>query len=306
MAYGQNKVVGPTDIQWVKSLWGRGPEAKARFNHIPSGGMNAILEEWHGKQEGRDKSVASPSQLLTCPRVVWLQTHGVPYTNDMTWATKQRMLLGRLFENQFAEQLRDTGHLLHHWMDDPGVEVDKFRMGTGIDKLEGVPDYLLQIEHPDLHTNVVTVSDAKTSRSDSFGYIGITADDLFSDWGWYKYRVQLTAYYLLMHANPEWFSGRGLPLPEYCHLFSYALDDGVVRREIVWKPTEADIRLVKALVRRFNSAVMSETMPNCTCKQSHDEFDVKFCRYGVVEKGSKVALTCCSDALELEVKSHGR
>jgi len=215
----------------------------------------------------------------------------------MGWGMKQRMMAGRIFENLFAEQLKDAGLLLYHWKDDPGIEVEKFKRGEGIDFMEGVPDYLLKLG------DKVAVSDAKTSRSDAFGYVPIGEPEIWTDWGYYKYRVQLTAYYMLCHANKEWFEKNNLPLPEVCHLFVYALDDGIVRREFTWTPTREDMENVVKFVRRFNAAVKAEVPPRCTCVDTFDGFDVKFCDYGVKEPSSKVATKCCGEELVKNVKA---
>lgn len=291
-----------SDFVWVRSIYGKGPNAKEQYEHIPDDGMNAVIKAWQDKQPERDRDVASPSTVLTCPRVIWLLNHGVKPTNEMTWAVKQRMLLGRLFENQFAEQLKDQQMLLHHWRDDPGVEQSKFQMGEGDTLNQGVPDYLTRLDFN--KEQIVAVSDAKTSRSDSFGYIGLDEAEIFSDWGWYKYRIQLTDYFMLCHKNKQWFIANNLPLPTHCHLFAYALDDGVVRRDVIWQPTKEDMQTVLDMTKRFNQAVRSKTIPPCTCAESYDNFDVKFCKFGVVEQGKKIADTCCSEDLVNSIKEN--
>lgn len=292
------KEVAPDAFVWVRSIYGKGPDAKKRYAHIPKEGVNDVIKEWQAKQPEHPREVASPSTITECPRVIWLLNHGAQPTNEMTWAVKQRMMLGRLAENLFAQQFADEAWLIHHWQDDPGMEVEKFKMGEGNDLLQGVPDYLLELDTDGTGLNCkVAVSDCKTSRSDSFGYIGFSEDEIFEDWGWYKYRIQVTAYFMLCLANEQWFIDRDYPLPTVCHLFSYALDDGVVRREITWTPTQEDIETVKRLTRRFNQAVASPTMPKCTCEESFDNFAVKFCKFGQVEAGNKVADTCCGDDL---------
>lgn len=62
------------------------------------------------------------------------------------------------------------------------------------------------------------------------------------------------------------------------------------------------MELVERLTVRYNSAVVSETMPECTCRDSYGGFDVKFCKFGVVEQGKKIADTCCADDLVNLVK----
>lgn len=282
------------EFTWVRSIYGKGADAKKRYEHIVDGGMNDVIKSWQSKQPEHPREIASPSTLSMCPRVVWLLNHDVPVTNEMTWAVKQRLLLGRLFEDQFAKQLKDEGLLLFHWADNPGQEVEKFKAGEGNRRLQGVPDYLLELN------GEVIISDAKTSRSDSFGYIAIEDDEIFKEWGWYKYRLQLTAYFMLCHANKDWFEKNKFSLPTKCHLFSYALDDGVVRREITWTPTKVDMETVFRFTERYNKGVASKVMPDCTCKESFDEFDVKFCKYGIVNAGDKIAKTCCSPSVTLK------
>lgn len=293
------KPVGKNDFVWVRSIYGKGPNAKEQYEHIPDGGMNEVIKNWQAKQADEIRSVATPSTVMTCPRVVWLLNHGVQPINEMTWAVKQRLLLGRLFENQFAEQLQDQNMLLKHWRDDPGVEVQKFEMGEGDKRLIGVPDYLTRLTYNG--EEVVAISDAKTSRSDSFGYIALD-EEAFDDWGWYKYRIQITAYFMLCLKNKEWFIENNLPLPTHCHLFSYALDDGVVRRDIIWQPTTKDVQTVLDKTIRYNQAVNSKTLPPCTCSESYESFDVKFCKFGEVEQGKKIADTCCSETLIERIK----
>ena len=275
----------------VRMIYGTGDNAKEKYSYIPDGGMNEVIKEWHALQPDREVTGATPSSITRCPRVVWLEKHGVESTNEMTWAVKQRLLLGRILENMFAIQLKSKGMLLYHWQDDPGVEVQRFEWGTGDDHIDGVPDYLMQLGED------VVISDAKTSRSDSFGYVEIDAPAIWEDWGWYKYRLQLTAYFMLCHASKEWFTENDLPLPTKCHLFSYALDDGVVRREILWQPSKADMETVVKYARRFNKAFAVKDCPPCYCAESFDQFDVKFCKYGIKDGDSKIATTCCSDSL---------
>lgn len=324
-------------FKWVRSIYGKdGPEAtaKERYGHISDGGINDLIKSWHDKQPDRDWLVASPSRLLTCPRVVWLHNQGVKPTNPMTWAVKQRLLLGRLAEGIFAKQFKDEGILLHHWDDNPGEKQDPFMLGEGLDRLKGTPDFLLHLppkqatpeqaremknakpgetiqgDLPKSITHRVAVSDAKTGRSDGYGYVPLGAPEIWNEWNWYRMKIQLTAYYMLCRAQeklkvilPEakWSAGvpveRTLPYPEVCHLFSYALDDGVVRREETWEPTEEDMETVRKMTRRFNEAVVAKECPKCTCAGSYDGFDVKFCDFSVPIPGQKVAEVCCQDDL---------
>lgn len=292
--------IDPEKFVWVRSIFGKGPDASKRYHYIPDGGMNGVIKSWQDKQPERELGTATPSSVMTCPRSLWLQMKGVEPTTEKTWALKQRMLLGRLFENQFADMLSDEGLLLKHWKDDPGVEPFKFRMGEDDDELVGTPDYVVRLTHEG--KEIVAISDAKTSRSDSFGYVPIEDDEIWEDGGWYKNKIQLTAYYMLCHQNKEWFLANNIPLPTHCHLFSYALDDGVVRREVVWQPTQEDMQTVLDCTVRFNRALKSEIIPDCTCAESKGEFEVKFCRYGIVEQGKKVAESCCDESLINNIK----
>jgi len=276
-----------SDFKMVRGIYGTGADAKEKYNYIPDGGMNNVLKSWHSKQAERGVW-CSPSSLTMCPRVVWLKLHKVEPTNTMGWGTQQRMMLGRQFEDLFAKQLDDEGILLHHWKDNPGDIVEKFSMGKGETLCEGVPDYLLKFN------DTVCVSDAKTSRSDSFGYVPIDAPEIWQDGGWYKYKIQLTAYFMLCIENREWFIKHKLSVPKRCHLFSYALDDGIVRREIEWEPSEEEKAEVKRLIVRFNQAMTAKECPACECT----EFDRKFCSYGTkTDEFAKVCDACCDDSL---------
>lgn len=271
---------------------------------IPSGGMNDIVRDWHAKQPPREQKVASPSTLTECPRVVWLKKHKIPFTNDMGWGQKQRMMLGRIAENLFASQLRDEGKLLWHWKDDVAGESVKFGMGEGLSRIEGTPDLLINLD------GKVLISDAKTSRADSFAYVPLS-DDVWDDELWYHYKLQVECYYLLAHKNKAWFAGHSIgfretdeqgsianmpvPLPEACHLFSYALDDGVVKREYTWQPTQQIASEIIHYANRWNKAYQSETCPPCQCTETQ----TKFCPYGyeyeTTRTGYKLQTKCCKE-----------
>lgn len=268
---------------WVRSIFGKGADAKKRYHHIPEGGVNEQIKLWHGAQDDRVIRCASPSQLVRCPRSVWLEFNEFPHLYEMGWGMKQRMLLGRLAENLFADQFADNGILVKHWQDDPGIEVEKFSVGEGDDYIEGVPDYMLKLD------DTIVVSDAKTSRSDSFGYNPIEFEEITKDFNWYKYKVQLDAYFYLLIENKARLKEMNLPVPTHSHLFSYALDDGVVRREYLWETTEQDLKTVKRLIRIQNQAIKSKTIPDCTC----GEDEMKFCKYAVIAPGKKVGESCC-------------
>lgn len=280
-----------SEFKWVRSIFGKGDDAKKQYNFIPNKGMNEVIKNWQKKQPEREFTCATPSRLTQCPRSVWLQVHNVPPTEDRTWAVKQRMMLGRKLEDMFAMQLENEGILIYHWKDNPGDEVAKFVSGSGTSRLEGVPDYILDLNGKS------TVSDAKTSRSDSFGYVPIEAPEIWEDGGWFKYKVQVEAYYKLMLDNELQLSKLGIPTPEQCHLFSYALDDGIVRREIIWTPTAFDLQQVEFYTERFNKAMIAKEMPDCTCAETPDGFEIKFCPYAVKEKGAKIGTSCCDDSL---------
>lgn len=286
------------------------PYNTAWGNFIPNGAINEAIASWQSKQPDRVQTSASPSTLLECPRVVWLKKHAVEPTNTLGWGKKQRFLLGRQLESMIAGQLEDEGLLLHWWQDDKPGDSIKFEHGEGLDKITGTPDLLLKIG------DKVAISDSKTSRSDSFKYVPIDDSEIWEDPYWYRYKLQLTAYYMLCHWNKDWFTGHKkalaghpfhevqhepdpLSLPEVCHLFSYALDDGIVRRELIWKPTKEDMLEVGRLTRRWNAAYASETMPDCTCTEDDS---VKFCAYGIMEDGKKICSSCCDDKLNEGVK----
>lgn len=262
---------------------------KQQAGYIHDGSANAAIKAWQDAQPDRVQTTASPSTLMECPKVVWRKKHKVEFTNPKTWAFKQRLLLGRIFENQIAEQYEFTGNLLFHWKDDPGVEVVKFEMGEGDSKLTGTPDLLLKLG------DVVAISDAKTGRSDGYGYVPTKTPEVWEDPFWYKYKLQLTAYYMLCHKNKDWFKEQGLLLPEVCHLFSYALDDGVVRREFTWNPSQEDAAQVIYYAKRWNRAYNSKDEPDCTCTDK----DAMFCPYASMDsayttsKGKTLYKECC-------------
>lgn len=273
-------------------------------NYIPDGVINQAIASWQSKQPDRDQDCATPSTLTMCPRAVWLRYNKkVPVTNVMGWGKKQRNLLGRITENLIAQQLRDEGILLHHWKDDTAGESVKFEHGKGLDRLCGTPDLLIKLG------DKVAVSDSKTSRGDAFAYVPTTAEMVWTDPLWNKNRIQGNAYYMLCHWNKEWFESVeaniaannlkwGMPLPELVHLFSYALDDGIVRREFSWKCSKEDAEEVVRYTRRWNKAYASDTIPKCLCQK---EDGVKFCMYGqkfeTTKSGYKLATECCGEDL---------
>lgn len=258
-------------------------------SHIQDGYMNDAIKQWQDAQPERDQRVASPSSLTQCPRTVFWRREGKEPTNPKTWAFKQRLLLGRNFENMIATQLDFSGVLLHHWKDDVAGESDKFTMGEGLARLEGTPDLLLKLG------DSVAISDAKTGRSDGYGYVPTTQPEIWEDPFWHKYKLQLTAYYMLSHANKDWFKAKGLLLPEVCHLFSYAMDDGVIRREFTWKPEKSDAETVVKYAKRWNAAYQAKTLPPCTCTEK----DTMFCEYAdpgsayQTKKGKTLFKECC-------------
>lgn len=287
--------------------------SSSQRSYIPSGGMNDVVRDWHNSQPQRVQTVASPSTLTECPRSVWLNKHKVPFTNDMGWGTKQRMMLGRIAENLFAVQLKDAGKLLWHWKDDVAGESVKFGMGEGLSRIEGTPDLLINLD------GKILISDAKTSRADSFAYVPLD-NRVWEDELWYHYKLQVEAYYLLCHKNKDWFDGTNkdaavhremvnggekgrLPLPEACHLFSYALDDGVVKREFTWKPSKETASEILHYANRWNKAYQSETCPPCQCTDTQ----TKFCKYGdpktksITKTGYELMTQCCGDELLTEV-----
>lgn len=280
--------------------------SKAQASFIPDGGVNDAIAAWHKAQPPRVQTTASPSTLTECPRVVWLKKHKVEPPIPLGWGKAQRMLLGRNFENKIAEQLKASGNLLWHWKDDVAGESVKFGMGEGLTRLEGTPDLLLDLG------GKILVSDAKTSRADSFAYVGLIPETAFEDFLWYKYKLQIEAYYLLCHKNKDWFIDgdiiektseyihwrrEPLPLPEASHLFSFALDDGIVRREFTWQPTRGTAEIILRLTKRWNAAYQSETMPECTCTEN----DTKFCHYVTRQEPTKsgymLGVRCCDDSL---------
>lgn len=275
-------------------------------NTMQDGIINSSIASYHANQPDRLQTCASPSTLTDCPRVVWLRyKKQVPPPIPLGWGKLQRFMLGRQLESLIAMQLKESGNLLHWWKDDVAGESDKFVMGEGETKIEGTPDLLLKAED-----GTVLISDAKTSMAKSFGYVPLHPKEAFEDWFWFGKQLQVESYYMLCHKNKDWFEqhpDRGglkkneLPLPEACHLFSYALDNGVNYREFTWKPTQESASKVLYYTRRWNKAYASETMPDCTCKSEGDSAPMKFC-YFVQEQettktGAKIGVRCCGDDL---------
>lgn len=261
--------------------------------YIPAGGINDSIAAWQDDRPDRIQTVASPSTLMECPRVVWLKhRQHVPVTNEMGWGKKQRLMLGRITENLIARQLREDGKLLWWWEDEFAGQSVKFGHGEGLTRLEGTPDLLIRT------MSKVAISDSKTARSDSYQWLPIQQEELWADPYWLKYKLQVTAYYMLCHWNKAWFERRNLPLPELGHLFSYGLDTGIVHREVAWEPTKEDAQRVNELTVRWNTAYQSETMPGCTCEA---DGLVKFCPYvtehEITKSGSKLGINCCGDDL---------
>lgn len=269
-------------------------------DHIEDGAMNQAIAKWHSERPERVQGCASPSSLTECPRVVWMRyKKKIPAPIPLGWGKAQRLLLGRAFEAVIAPQLEASGNLLYWWKDDVEGESVKFEMGEGEKRVAGTPDLLLRLD------DEVYISDAKTSMGKSFGYIPIKAKEAFEDYMWFKYQLQVETYFMLALKNAKWFKENNLPLPTACHLFSYALDDGVVRREFKWKPSQETASKVLYYATRWNRALASETMPDCTC----DDFDGtprKFCFYTTKQEptrtGYKLGVECCGEELIKEGK----
>lgn len=279
-------------------------------NYIQDGLINRSIEAWHKTRPDREQDCATPSTLTDCPRMVWLKykKHVAPPI-PMGWGKQQRNLLGRQLESLIAEQLRESGNLLWHWADDEKDVAVKFEMGEGESRICGTPDLLLK-----LNDGKVAISDAKTSMGKAFGYVPVNANEAFKDWFWFNKQLQVEAYYMLCHKNKDWFEGslvnRGdnrhiegtsLPLPEACHLFSYALDDGIVRREFIWKASKEVASEVMYYANRWNKGFASETMPECTCVSDGEGTARKFCFYVTKQEstktGYKMGVDCCNDYL---------
>jgi hypothetical protein len=208
-------------------------------------------------------------------------------------------MLGRITENLIAQQLKDEGKLLWHWKDDSEGESLKFGMGEGMSRIEGTPDLLINLD------GAILISDSKTARADSFTYVALD-NDVWKDELWYERKLQVEAYYMLCHKNRDWFTGRyyiidgsneTLPLPEACHLFSFALDDGVVKREFTWRPTQKIAAEIVHYANRWNRAYNSDVMPACQCTETQ----TKFCNYATqterTSSGYKLGVQCCDDHL---------
>lgn len=263
-------------------------------SYIPDGMINDAISKWHANKPDREQDCATPSTLLDCPRVVWLKyKKKVPPKINMGWGKQQRNMLGRQLEQLIAEQLRESGNLIYHWRDGHNDESVKFEMSEGFSRICGTPDLLLKL--PD---GRVAISDAKTSMGKSFGYISTEADEAFEDYFWYRYKLQVETYYMLSHKNKDWF--KDLPLPEVCHLFSYALDDGINRREFIWKSTQDTASQIIYYANRWNQAYASETMPECTCEK-FEGAPKKFCYYVTEQEttrtGAKIGVKCCDEDL---------
>lgn len=260
-------------------------------SYISDGTANAAIAAYHLKRPERVQDCATPSSLTECPRVVWMRyTRSMKPTNVMGWGKQQRNMAGRMFEKLIASQYAEAGQLLHHWQDEEAGQSEPFVGGEGLTKLKGTPDLLLRLVK-------VVISDSKTARGDGFAYVPLNMTDAWQDPLWNKNRIQLNGYYALAHANKEWFKKALLPLPEACHLFSYALDDGVVRREFMWEPTTTDLQEVKNYTQRWNIAYASTIMPDCVCIL---EDKVKFCpmayEFITTKSGYKLGSKCCNES----------
>jgi hypothetical protein len=163
-------------------------------------------------------------------------------------------------------------------------------MGEGMSRIEGTPDLLLKLD------DKVLISDAKTSRADSFAYVPLD-DSVWEDELWYHYKLQVECYYLLAHKNARWFKALELPLPEACHLFSFALDNGIVLREFTWKPSQKTAAEIIHYANRWNKAYNAETCPSCQCTETQ----TKFCKYATkieaTKTGYKLGVECCGEEL---------
>ena len=296
-------------MHMIKMVWGSSnnpdkalgkAEAIKQYEYISDGFVNKSISQYYANEKQRKLDHPSPSSITACRRVIWLDNKDVKHTNVLTWAKQMRLSLGRLLEDNLAKIFMQNKSLLAY-MDDNNEQiilkkpVDGVLQELAVEKLQskqfpgltGVFDFLLDIN------GTVVVSDAKTARSDSFGYVPIDEAEVFEDLGWRNRKIQLTGYYILCYENKDLFEKWGLPLPTACHLFSYALDDGVVRREYIWQPTQADVEEFGLYYQNFMLGFNSVEMPVCTCT----DFDVKFCKYGIEKKGG-IYTSCCADFLD--------
>ncbi len=264
-------------------------------NHIDDLFIYRVFNKWLSERPKKEFEKISPSQIGHCARCMFYALKGIPQSTPPGLGTMATFEVGRWSESAFGQVFRDEGVLVHHFEDGKGGKNAPFAYKN----LKGTPDFLLRLDG-DLY-----VVDAKTQRSDSFGWTGTSQKELMESKK--EYWAQTLAYVYLLRNNAErLIKDFGVTAEEVAKLrgliFFYSKDDGVVKRELLVDATPGQLDWVEERTNYLWGFVERNQLPPCEC----EGWLVQYCNYGnpatrEANKQKKVVNTECCDPSYINV-----
>ena len=262
-------------------------------NHIDNIAIAPIFNDWLEKRPPKKFELISPSQIGHCARCMFFKLKGVPETTPPGLGTLATFEVGRWAEMAFGTVFKDQKVLIHHFLDG---DKDPKNQPFAYKNIKGTPDFLLLIN------GVLYVVDAKTQRSDSFGWTGTTQDELRDSKK--EYWAQTLTYILLLRKNADRLIKQfGVTKEQVDNLqgliFFFSKDDGVVKRELLVNPSPEQLQWVETRADWMWEFVKNDELPPCEC----EGWLIQYCNYGDINtretnKQKKIVNTsCCSEAL---------
>lgn len=279
--------------------------------HIDGGEIYETLTEYVRDREPKDYGEGiSPSGLGGCPRQLWFKMMGIDPTTPAGIGTMTTWEMGFQYERTMVKAHYKKG-TLRHWFPDkpedatvPGVPDEltthhdpfKYTLPSGT-PLIGTPDFLID------YGKLLTVADAKTSRSDSFQYVGPTQEELKEEKMGYFW--QTAAYLILLNKNLDKLKAIGIEGPVKQGLvYIYDKDSGIPKRELLVRPTADEYKKVAEMADLTWKHFKAGTLPPCYCADS--TWWLEYCDYGnpetqtTTKKGKRVNHECCEIKVVLD------
>lgn len=263
---------------------------KTNSNHIDDLFVHSIFCEWLKSRPPKKFEKISPSMIGHCARCMFYALKEVPQTTPPGLGNLATFEVGRWSEEAFGKVFKDQKVLVHHFRDDTIKGKDaQFAAGN----MKGKPDFLLLLD------NNLYVVDAKTQRSDSFGWTGTTQDELRESKK--EYWAQTLAYIWLLRKNADRLvKDFGVTPEQVANLkglvFFYSKDDGVVKRELLIDPTKGQLDWVEERANYLWGFIERNELPPCEC----EGWLIQYCNYGnpltrETNKQGKIVNTECCD-----------
>lgn len=244
------------------------PKPKNKFSreyhqnaaHIDNTVINPIFKDWLMTRPDKTYELVSPSSIGKCARCMFYHLKGVKQTTPPGVGSLATFEVGRFTEQAFGKVFADTKHLIHHFQDgddDPKNQPFTYK------HVKGTPDFLLLID------GRVWVADAKTQRSDSFGWTGPSPQELIDDKK--EYWAQTLTYIWLLRNNAKRLKEQyGLTDEQIANIggivFFQSKDDGIVKREMILSPTDEQLKWVEDRSEFIWGFVERNELPPCECE----------------------------------------